>query len=45
MDNVNKYRYGVLIGNSAEERFGLDAVQREPNNKYPISTMKATYGL
>lgn len=23
-DRVNKYRYGVLIGNFAEEAFGLD---------------------
>ena len=24
LDNENKYRYGVLIGNQQEERFGLD---------------------
>lgn len=29
LDNVNKYRYGVLIGNVAEERFGLDLVKKE----------------
>lgn len=29
LDNINKYRYGVLIGNCTEERFGEDMAQRQ----------------
>lgn len=28
MDNQNKYRFGVLIGNENEERFGFDLVKK-----------------
>lgn len=31
MDNQNKYRFGVLIGNENEERFGLDLVKKNVN--------------
>ena len=37
MDNQNKYRFGVLIGNENEERFGLDLVQR---NVHLFSSLK-----
>lgn len=45
LDNVNKYRFGVLVGNFAEERFGQDMAERRINERLPPSTMKATYGL
>ncbi|EGR28569.1 hypothetical protein IMG5_172410 [Ichthyophthirius multifiliis] len=44
-DNVNKYRYGVLIGNVTEERFGIDMSQRYINEKLPNSTMRDTFGI
>ncbi|KRX09175.1 hypothetical protein PPERSA_05844 [Pseudocohnilembus persalinus] len=44
-DNVNKYRFGVLIGNSAEERFGVDMANRQRNERIPNSTMKDSFGL
>lgn len=34
MDNQNKYRFGVLIGNENEERFGFDLIQRSVPEKY-----------
>ena len=33
-DSVNKYRYGVLLGNSTEERFGIDLIQKQVNFFY-----------
>ncbi|CAD8134273.1 unnamed protein product [Paramecium octaurelia] len=42
-DNVNKYRYGVKIGNYNEETFGMDVKQNA--HKIPNSTMKDTFGL
>nr|8G2Z_0G Chain 0G, CFAP107 [Tetrahymena thermophila CU428]8G2Z_1G Chain 1G, CFAP107 [Tetrahymena thermophila CU428] len=44
-DNVNKYRFGVLIGNFAEEKFGMDMAQRQIDERLPNSTMKDSYGL
>lgn len=45
LDNINKYRYGVLIGNCTEERFGEDMAQRQKNETLPMSTMKDNFGL
>ncbi|CAD8136750.1 unnamed protein product [Paramecium pentaurelia] len=42
-DNVNKYRYGVKIGNYNEETFGMDIKQN--THKIPNSTMKDSFGL
>lgn len=42
---MNKYRFGVLVGNFPEERFGQDMANRTIDEKLPISTMKSTFGL
>ena len=36
LDHENKYRYGVLIGNQQEERFGFDLIERQVNPPFFI---------
>ena len=45
MDNQNKYRFGVLIGNENEERFGIDLAQKQTNEKIGLSEMRDKYAL
>lgn len=36
LDHENKYRYGVLIGNQQEERFGHDLLNKEVTFEFRI---------
>lgn len=43
MDNQNKYRFGVLIGNENEERFGLDLVKKNVKLAKFLKTTKINH--
>jgi hypothetical protein len=40
---TNPYRFGVLVGNHAEDRLGLDLLARQGRGPLPQSTMKDDY--
>ena len=52
MDNVNKYRHGVLLGNYVEDKFGTDLAQKvtilpfrvpiQMQRKYPLLNSSMT---
>jgi len=41
-DNVNKYSYGVLIGNFNEEQFGIDHARKEVPPYFPCELIETS---